>query len=61
MVLLELTAAASATDAAIQKKMFVQNENINNFKLRNGRYHENIILNTDLFYLIQLLDVLPFL
>ena len=35
MVLLELTAAASATDAAIQKKMFVQNENINNFNLRN--------------------------
>ena len=34
------TAAASATDAACQKKIF-RYDSINNFERRNGRYYEN--------------------
>ena len=36
-----LSVAMSATDAAIQNKLWVRNCSINNFKLRNGRYNEN--------------------
>ena len=41
LVQLELTIAASATDAVIEKKLWIRNHNINNFKWRNGRHHEN--------------------
>ena len=31
----------SAIDAAIQKKLWIRNYGVNNFKLRNGRHNEN--------------------
>ena len=36
-----LSAAMSATDAAIWKKFMDRNYSINNFKFRNGRYNKN--------------------
>ena len=42
LVTLGLTAAVSATDAAIQnKKIWIMHSCIDNLKQRNGRYHEN--------------------
>ena len=38
---LGLTAAVSATDAAIQQKSWIRNDCINNVKPRNRRHHEN--------------------
>ena len=44
LVWLGWTVAASAIDAAIQKKMFwVRYDYVNNFKRRNGWYHENLL------------------
>ena len=41
VLILELTAAAGATDAAVQKCFPIRNDNINYFKRRNGWYHES--------------------
>ena len=41
LLLLGLSAGMSAVDAAIQKKLCIRNNSINNFKWRNVRYNEN--------------------
>ena len=38
---LGLPAAMPATDTAIQKKLWIRNYSINNFKWKNGRYNEH--------------------
>ena len=44
LVSLGLTAAASAIDAATQKKFYVRDDYTDNLKRRNERHHENSLL-----------------
>ena len=51
LIPLGFTAAASATDAAIQKKFLIRYDNFNNFKWRNAWYYEKRLnLSNNLVY-----------
>ena len=53
-MLLGLTAAASATDYDIQKNFWIRHDdNISNFKRRNGRYHKTVKTLEELGLLIK--------